>query len=193
MYHSDPFYSLEWDWQQDIEKAKALIAEIYPDGMTDKVLILGSPVQRPLEELVSGQLQAAGIPSELEIIDNSAYVDRVINRSDWDIGTIGDFFDIGNPLFWYEKYYVPGAALGGIIGKWQNQEVIDLIADYKKPHTIEERIEITDQIYRIVNEEVPQIWQGIELKAGAFKYYVHGYFQNGGGYIFYQDVWMDKQ
>ena len=194
MYRSDPFFNPAWDYQQDIEKAKALVKEVYPNGMTEKLTILGAPMEKQVSELMSAQLQVVGIPSEVQIIDNSSYVDKVMHNTEWgDIGYIGDFFDIGNPLFWWAKYYVKDAALGNIIGHWQNDQVLSLIADYKKPHTAEERKKIADQVYTIVNDQVPMIWQGIELKTGAFKDYVTGYFQNGGGYVFFQDIRMNNQ
>jgi peptide/nickel transport system substrate-binding protein len=192
MYPSDPFYDIGWDWEQDVEKAKRLVKEVYPNGMKEPILISGSPIQKPLEELIQGQLEAVGMATELAIMDNSAYVDNLINKGDFDIGTVGDFFDIGNPMFFMEKYYRADSALAGITGHWFNEEVVKLMDEYLEPHTFEERKEITKRIYDIVTDEVPQVFFTVELKAGAYKDTIQDYYQNGREYVFYQDIWLKK-
>lgn len=90
----------------DPERARALLAEAYPDGVIPSVSIdvADDPTQQEVASLVSTALQAVGIPSEVRVFDTEGYA-AAVEAGDvglFRLGWIGGYESAGaflDPLF----------------------------------------------------------------------------------------------
>ena len=65
-----------WKYTQDIEKAKALLAEAgYPDGFKAKIWVNDNPVRRDTAVILQDQLKQIGIDVAIETLEWGAFLD----------------------------------------------------------------------------------------------------------------------
>ncbi len=191
----DIYYDPAWEAlrERNIEEAKRLLAEAFPDGLDRKLEIstnLGSADETAMGEVLQAQLKEIGIETDLVSLEIAAVIDKWITKGDFDIAILGDFFDVNNPDFWIRKYYFPEGDLAILNGYWENEQVMKLADEAMDPNIpLDEKKAIYSSLFEIVLKESPMITISNSLKIQAMAENVMGYIQFGTENSNYEEVW----
>ena len=149
------YYDVE-KYTQDIEKAKALLAEAgYPDGFKAKIWVNDNPVRRDTAVILQDQLKQIGIDLTIETVEWGAFLDGTA-RGDHEMyllgwGTVTRDPDYG--MFELISTSTMGAA--GNRSFYSNPEVDKLLEAGKTELDPEKRKEIYKQIQEIIRKDLP--------------------------------------
>ncbi|TNC13005.1 ABC transporter substrate-binding protein [Methylobacterium terricola] len=148
-------------YERNLKKAKALLAEMRYDGKPVKLLPLpyGETWQR-WAEAVKQNLGEAGIPVEIQATDVGGWNQRV---SQWDYDMAFTYiFQNGDPALGVERNYITSQISKG--NPWNNVEgysnpkVDALFAKAAVATPAAKRQELYDEAQAIVQEDVPVAW-----------------------------------
>ena len=149
------YYDVE-KYTQDIEKAKALLAEAgYPNGFKAKIWVNDNPVRRDTAVILQDQLKQIGIDLTIETVEWGAFLDGTA-RGDHEMyllgwGTVTRDPDYG--MFELISTSTMGAA--GNRSFYSNPEVDKLLEAGKTELDPEKRKDIYKQIQEIIRKDLP--------------------------------------
>ena len=188
---TDPFYNANWEYSQNLEEAKKLLAEAYPNGIdkTFEITVYNSP-EIKLAEVFQSQMQQLGIKVTINVVDLATLIDNVLTKQNFEIAEVGDFWVPGDPNFFITNWFLKGGSINGALGGWQNAEVTRLAAEALKPHTLEERKEIYNQLYKIILDENPLISLCSDAKIAAMRENVMDFVKYGVETINFEEIWI---
>ena len=174
MSSKSPYYNEAWTTEQNIEEAKALLAEAgYADGFSTTITTPNTPVEGPIGEILQVQLAAIGIDAKLEKPDVATYLDQVFTKHEFEImicGTTG-FGDPDSPAY---DFLAP-AGNNYKNFKYQNEEVWDLLEKARSVYDEAERKAFYDQAFQLIYDEAPVIPIMSETRYSTIHDYVKGF------------------
>ena len=174
MSSKSPYYNEAWTTEQNIEEAKALLAEAgYADGFSTTITTPNTPVEGPIGEILQVQLAAIGIDAKLEKPDVATYLDQVFTKHEFEImicGTTG-FGDPDSPAY---DFLAP-AGNNYKNFKYQNEEVWDLLEKARSVYDEAERKAYYDQAFQLIYDEAPVIPIMSETRYSTIHDYVKGF------------------
>ncbi len=145
----------------DIEKAKELLEQYKAEtGKTEIPNIVmihtATPRGRELGEIYQQTAKAAGIPIELQPVDQSTLVKRVFTN-DFDISgwRIADGADMGPQLF---AYVAPGSSYN--LTGFDDPKLADLAMEMRTATTMEERLQKQCDMVSIMNDDGGLLYRG---------------------------------
>ncbi|KQX43053.1 ABC transporter substrate-binding protein [Devosia sp. Root436] len=154
-YASDP--STLFCYEQDLEKAKALMAESGVDGFTAKVIAATGepPVASAEAQVLQSQLAEIGITLEIELMELNVYVDRWL-AGDFDMAVAlnGGRPD---PYPMYNRYFTKEGNLVKV-SNFTDDEIDSLLQQGRVETDIAKRKEIFQKFEARLAELSPWIW-----------------------------------
>jgi peptide/nickel transport system substrate-binding protein len=153
-------YLDDFKWyEQDIEKAKQLLAEAgYPDGFDITFSMEGSPMYMQPAEVVQDQLRKIGINVTFNKMERAAYLEDVAGNMNFDVSlrmTSATIRDADYLLT--RRFHSTMLGGGNNYSGYSNPEVDALIEKARAESSNDKRLEIYRQIYGILKEDVPLI------------------------------------
>jgi peptide/nickel transport system substrate-binding protein len=181
-YASDP--STLFCYEQDIEKAKQLMAESSaPDGFTAKVIAATGepPVASAEAQVLQSQLAAIGVKLEIELMELNVYVDRWL-AADFDMAVAlnGGRPD---PYPMYNRYFTKDGNLVKV-SNFVDDELDSLMQQGRVETDIAKRKEIFQKFEARLAELSPWIWLSTSNIYTAQLKTVHGFVPSPTGTLF---------
>ncbi|NLB90436.1 MAG: hypothetical protein GX786_04365, partial [Clostridiales bacterium] len=145
VYPGTYYYNEEASYTQNIDEAKALLAEAgYPDGFTCELLVPNTVQEGAVGDIMHAQLKAIGITCELEKMDVGVFIDAVWGKKNFEMCVTGDGSD-GDPDTWLSRWFKSDAENN--LGNYFNQELDNLIAEGASAATVEARKTAYDRAF----------------------------------------------
>ncbi len=181
-YASDP--STLFCYEQDIEKAKQLMAESSaPDGFSAKVIAATGepPVASAEAQVLQSQLAAIGVKLEIELMELNVYVDRWL-AADFDMAVAlnGGRPD---PYPMYNRYFTKDGNLVKV-SNFVDDELDSLMQQGRVETDIAKRKEIFQKFEARLAELSPWIWLSTSNIYTAQLKTVHGFVPSPTGTLF---------
>ena len=149
------YYDVE-KYTQDIEKAKALLAEAgYPDGFKAKIWVNDNPVRRDIAVILQDQLKQIGIDLAIETVEWGAFLDGTA-RGDHEMFLLGWGTVTRDPD--YGMYELISTATMGAAGNrsfYSNPTVDKLLEEGRTELDPEKRKAIYKEIQEIIRKDIP--------------------------------------
>lgn len=155
VYASDP--ATLFCYEQDLEKAKALMAESGVDGFTAKVIAATGepPVASAEAQVLQSQLAEIGITLEIELMELNVYVDRWL-AGDFDMA-VAQNGGRADPYPMYNRYFTKDGNLQKV-SNFVDDELDSLLNQGREENDVEKRKEIFQKFEARVTELSPWIW-----------------------------------
>jgi len=168
-----PYYSKDFEYDQNIKKAKALMKEAgYPNGFKDTLLTPLTPVEGPLGILVQAQLKKIGIDLKVEKLEVATYVDRVFNKKDFTIMICGDTAG-ADPDTLLRRYFYSKSPRN--IFNYKNLEFDRLLNEAKTTYDFTKRKKLYHHIGMILLKDSPMVMLIQPVRHSALRDYVKGF------------------
>ncbi len=140
----------------DPEKARALLKEAgYPDGFTLKLWAQPDQVYQETSVIVQNMLQEIGITVEIETMENQVMLDRMMKGEDFDLACSIWYNLMGDADYVLYSTLSPDSTSN--FAHYNNQKVISLLMEGRAQKDDNARFKIYGEIYKILDEERPQI------------------------------------
>lgn len=154
-YASDP--STLFCYEQDLEKAKALMAEAGVDGFTAKVIAATGepPVASAEAQVLQSQLAEIGITLEIELMELNVYVDRWL-AGDFDMA-VAQNGGRPDPYPMYNRYFTKDGNLLKV-SQFTDDEVDSLLQQGRVETDVAKRKEIFGAFEARLAELSPWLW-----------------------------------
>ena len=166
------YYVPEVEYEQDIDKAKALLAEAgYPDGFDMTLTVPKTPEEEPMGVVFQSQLKAIGINAELEVLDVPAYIEKIFKKVDFEMMICGD--TAGPDPYPLLSYYLIDSSKN--LWHYKNEVVDEAIKESSTKFDEQERKEILKIVYTTVVEEAPMVWIARGERVSAYGDYLGGF------------------
>ena len=149
------YYDVE-KYTQDIEKAKALLAEAgYPDGFKAKIWVNDNPVRRDTAVILQDQLKQIGIDLAIETVEWGAFLDGTA-RGDHEMYLLGWGTVTRDPDYgMYELISTSTMGAAGNRSFYSNPTVDKLLEEGKTELDPEKRKAIYKEIQEIIRKDIP--------------------------------------
>jgi peptide/nickel transport system substrate-binding protein len=172
----------------DVDKAKQTLASAGVSGSIETSITVSPsyPEQVQMAELLQANLAKIGVKLNVESMEWSAWLDKVVQKKDFD-----SFISYSSPVGWdpdafFYYLYHTGEALN--LGAYSNPQVDMLLQKAQQGATQDERKATYKQIMEILVDEVPRIIiDHRELDVGAQKS-VQGFHLNERGDLLFAPV-----
>ncbi|AVQ16837.1 ABC transporter, substrate-binding protein, family 5 [Fusobacterium gonidiaformans 3-1-5R] len=170
-------------YQQNLEKAKALLAEAgYRDGFKTEIWINDNPTRRDIAVILQDQLKQVGIDVEVKTLEWGAYLDGTA-RGDhqmfilgWGTVTADPDYGINNLV----STKTVGAA--GNRSFYSNPKVDELLQKGRSTIDPEARKAIYEEIQVILQEDLPMYYIVYPKKTVGMQKYIEGFKFNPAGH-----------
>ena len=149
------YYDVE-KYTQDIEKAKALLAEAgYPDGFKAKIWVNDNPVRRDIAVILQDQLKQIGIDLAIETVEWGAFLDGTA-RGDHEMFLLGWGTVTRDPDYGiYELVSTSTMGSAGNRSFYSNPTVDKLLEEGRTELDPEKRKAIYKEIQEIIRKDIP--------------------------------------
>ena len=149
------YYDVE-KYTQDIEKAKALLAEAgYPDGFKAKIWVNDNPVRRDTAVILQDQLKQIGIDLAIETVEWGAFLDGTA-RGDHEMFLLGWGTVTRDPDYGiYELVSTTTMGSAGNRSFYSNPTVDKLLEEGRTELDPEKRKVIYKEIQEIIRKDIP--------------------------------------
>ncbi len=157
IYASDPWEGLPCTGP-DKDLARQLLADAgYPDGFSiETIIITGeSEINVNIGQNLQAQLAEIGVDLQLEQLETNVYVDRWL-AADFD-SALSENGAGPDPHLTYIRYFTSEAVFQNV-GGLSSPELDDLILQGQTTTDPEARVEIYNEISRILLDESPWVW-----------------------------------
>ncbi|KUO75754.1 MAG: hypothetical protein APF77_22185 [Clostridia bacterium BRH_c25] len=153
-------YIDDFKWyEQDLDKAKALLAEAgYPNGFDVVFSMQGSDTYMKPAQVAQDQLRKIGINVTFDKMERAAYLEDVGNKRKFAASlrminaTVRDADSVLT-----RRFHSSMLGGGNNYSGYSNPEVDSLIEEARKASDRDKRVELYRQIYEILKEDVPLI------------------------------------
>lgn len=154
-YASDP--STLFCYEQDLDMAKALMAEAGVDGFSVKVIAATGepPVASAEAQVLQSQLAEIGINLEIELMELNVYVDRWL-AGDFDMA-VAQNGGRADPYPMYNRYFTKDGNLVKV-SNFTDDQIDSLLQEGRVETDIAKRKEIFAQFEARITELAPWIW-----------------------------------
>ena len=149
------YYDVE-KYTQDIEKAKALLAEAgFPDGFKAKIWVNDNPVRRDTAVILQDQLKQIGIDLTIETVEWGAFLDGTA-RGDHEMFLLGWGTVTRDPDYGiYELVSTSTMGSAGNRSFYSNPTVDKLLEEGRTELDPEKRKAIYKEIQEIIRKDIP--------------------------------------
>ena len=149
------YYDVE-KYTQDIEKAKALLAEAgFPDGFKAKIWVNDNPVRRDTAVILQDQLKQIGIDLTIETVEWGAFLDGTA-RGDHEMFLLGWGTVTRDPDYGiYELVSTTTMGSAGNRSFYSNPTVDKLLEEGRTELDPEKRKAIYKEIQEIIRKDIP--------------------------------------
>lgn len=179
--------------KQDVEKAKALLAEAGAKDINFKIMIAQDepPTAAAEAQAIQAQLKKIGVNAEIESLELANYVKRWLD-GDMDawVGLNG-----GNPdpdVMLYRYWHSTGN-LQKVHGGVKDAELDKLLDQGRATFEPEKRKEIYTQVQKKIMDLAPWAWTYVGYEYRPMQQYVKGFTPMPNGSIQYlREAWLDK-
>ena len=145
-------------YNQDIEKAKALVKEAGKDGAPVTLYTLAFDPYIQLATLIQSELAAIGLDVKVQQLENNAFIDQLFTKNDYEISV----------TFWTSEIkdfdpqvssFLDTAFMGfsGNVSMYSNPKMDALIKEGRQTYDVKERQVIYGQAMNIMYNDVPLI------------------------------------
>ncbi len=140
----------------NVEKAKELLKEAgYENGLTLQMYLPKSyPAYVDAGQIIANQLKEINITCEVTIIEWAEWLSDVYNGRQYDLTVVGHTGRL-DPYVLLARYHSESSEN---YFNYKNEEVDELLTNYKSEMDEEKRTEITKRIEQILAEEVPALY-----------------------------------
>lgn len=180
----------------DPDKAKQLISEVAPDGITATMLIpAGAGFLRELATIVQSQWAEVGVTLKIEEVDGGALFDRFAGY-DYDVAvplvkfTSDVSVEDEVALLFYDT--AESNALRGFFTGWQPPDSLFALTEQAAQGTEEERVDLWPQVQQAAMDEAPWVTLFFLPSVHGVQSYVKGFRVLPSGWWDMEDVWLDK-
>jgi peptide/nickel transport system substrate-binding protein len=182
-----PFYTADFNYQRDIEKAKQLLAEAgYPDGFDADLIIPLTPTEGPIGEAVAYSLSEIGLnitPLKLKVPE---FIDQVFVRKDYPFMICG-YAGVPDPDF-FDYTYLHSKGSTNIF-HYANPKVDELLAQARSDPNMENRVQMYKQVFDLAfNQDNVIVWLINEYRFTAIRDNVKDFKWNKSKIYEYEDV-----
>lgn len=176
----------------DVEAAKALMVEAgYPDGFSTTIWANENQQRMDIAEIVSNQLAAIGIKTEVKIMEWAAYLDGTA-AGEHDMFILGWVTVTGDPDYGlYPLFHSSAFGSAGNRTFYSNPEVDALLEKGRTSVDSAEREEAYMRVQEIVRDEAPWVftWGGENISGTAKN--VKGFKQHPAGHYKLYSVYFE--
>jgi peptide/nickel transport system substrate-binding protein len=186
------FYTDEYCYPFDLEKAKALMAESSaPDGFPVSLMVAsGNVVDNQLAVMMKDLLAQINIDVTIEPIDSAAQWERR-TKQDFDMtmgsGTSDNLDPNSNMLFCCVS---DGGALSSYTG-WVDPEVDAIFRQTQTEMDFDKRGELYDEFQRLVMERGPSLYLVHQVNRYGARATTHNFFLDPTAHWHLETVWME--
>jgi peptide/nickel transport system substrate-binding protein len=167
-----PYYVPDVEYEQDIERAKALLAEAgYPDGFETTLTVPKTPEEEPMGVVMQSQLKEIGIDAELVVLDVPTYIEQCFTKKDFDLMICGD--TAGPDPQRLLTYYQAESPIN--LWNYDNPVVDENITKSGQTFDVEQRKEYLDTVYTTAVEDSPMVWLARAERMSAYQDYLDGF------------------
>lgn len=170
-------------YQQDLEKAKILLAEAgYKDGFKTEIWINDNPTRRDIAVILQDQLKQIGIDAEVKTLEWGAYLDGTA-RGDHQMYILGWGTVTADPDYGINAL-VTTKAMGAAGNRsfYSNPKVDELLQKGRATTEPEARKAIYEEIQVILQEELPMYYIIYPKKSVGMQKYIEGFKFNPAGH-----------
>lgn len=171
-YSTDP--SELFCYEQDVAKAKQLMADAGADGLALQVIAAqGEPATAAAEaQVIQSQLAEIGIDVEIEMLELSVYIDRWL-AADFDMA-VAQNSGRADPFTMYNRYWTKEGNLQKV-SKYIDDTLDDLMQQGRVETDAKKRAEIFTAFEKHITEMSPWVWLYNGFEYTAQQQYVDGF------------------
>ncbi|MCC6790040.1 MAG: ABC transporter substrate-binding protein, partial [Thermomicrobiales bacterium] len=180
-----PFYTADFNYTRDVERAKALIAEAGVGDFSDDLVIPNTPTEGPIGEAVAFSLSEIGLNIRPLKLDVPQYIERAFVTKDYGIGIVG-YGGVPDPDFYDYPYLHSGGSLN--IFNYSNPDMDAALEKGRSSTALEDRQAAYYTVIQRMAEDIPMVWLINEYRFTAVKANVEGFKWNRSKYYNYLDA-----
>ncbi|HEY0246689.1 MAG TPA: ABC transporter substrate-binding protein, partial [Gryllotalpicola sp.] len=144
-------------YKQDVDKAKQLLADAQWDA-SKKINFMvptGDTTVTQASVIIQQQLKQIGMDVQIEQVDNNTAVSRANQQHNFDLTILGN---VGvNNLDVSRRFSTAAYKTGVNSGGYSNPQLDQVLTEALTKTTLDEQKPYTDQIQKIISEEVPTV------------------------------------
>ncbi len=196
-----PWYLDVPDFVQDKAKARALLKEVYPNGVDVRLAqVNSSQIDLVAAQVMQEQLKDVGFRIEFDILDMATVYARA--RSGEFMARMDNFGPILDPYLYFPRFFIKNASFHRMVGNgYDNPRVNELLDKAGMASDYKERKKLYTEAARIIlYDDVAIIWtvQSPLLNAYGMRDYVKGFQAHPEGWFGYPKggfpyTWLDKK
>jgi len=180
-----PFYTPDFNYTRDVERAKALIAESGVGDFSDDLIIPNTPTEGPIGEAVAFSLSEIGLDIKPLKLDVPQYIERAFVNKDYGIGIVG-YGGVPDPDFYDYPYLHTDGSLN--IFKYSNPDMDAALEKGRSSTSLEDRQAAYYTVIQRMAEDIPMVWLINEYRFTAIRSNVEGFQWNRSKYYNYLDA-----
>lgn len=177
--------------EQDVEKAKALLAEAgFPDGFSCAILTSDHQQRIDFAEIAQNQLGAIGINCEVKIMEWGAYLDAIF-AGEHEMTILGYSYGSDPGVGLTNLFESSNWGDNGNIAWYKNDRVDELLELQKTEMDAKKRFDMLAEVQELIYKDAPWvfIWQGENLNGVAKD--LKGFKNIGDSMYRFQDMYFE--
>ena len=180
-----PFYTPDFNYERDIDRAKALLEEAGVGEISDDLIIPNTPTEGPIGEAVAYSLSEIGMNIQALKLDVPQYIERAFVNKDYGIGIVG-YGGVPDPDFYNYPYLHTDGSLN--IFNYSNPEMDAALETGRSSLELAERQAAYYSVFQRMSEDIPMVWLINEYRFTAVKSNVEGFLWNRSKYYNYLEA-----
>jgi peptide/nickel transport system substrate-binding protein len=173
---SSPYYSTEFDYGQDLTKAKKLLAESgHAKGFSATVFTANNTEEGAIADTVAFQIGKIGIKAKVEKVTDAVFFERAYTRHDYDI-LINGYSGVPDPDFFNYRYFHSKGTAN--IFQYSNPALDKLLDQGRTTVEVDKRKPIYRDVYKHLVDQTPAIFVFNEYRFMLWKKNVTGFSWN---------------
>ncbi|MFM9107003.1 MAG: ABC transporter substrate-binding protein [Chloroflexota bacterium] len=180
-----PFYTPDFNYQRDDERARALILESGVGDITDDLVIPNTPTEGPIGEAVAFSLNELGMNITPLKLDVPQYIDRAFVKKDYGIGIVG-YGGVPDPDFYDYPYLHSDGSLN--IFNYSNPDMDAALEKGRSSTSLDDRKAAYYTVIQRMAEDIPMVWLINEYRFTAVRSSVEGFRWNRSKVYSYLDA-----
>lgn len=187
---NSPFYTPDFNYERDVEKAKSLLkeADLYEKIEADLLIPL-TPLEGPIGDAVAASLNEIGMnihPVKLKVAE---YIDRVFVKKDYSMMICG-YAGVPDPDFFDYPYLHSEGSTN--VFRYDNPELDKYLEMGRQSTTLGDRKEAYYNVIKIISEDIPLVWLIKEYRFIAMRDNVKGLKWNMALYFTWWDMVVEE-
>ncbi len=170
-YHPD----IPEPYPYDPEEAQRLLEEAGVDLQRTITITVPQNYEAHVQaaQLYQAMLEEVGLSVDIRLVDWSTWLSDVYGAAQYDLTVIGHTGKLDPDA------RLAGYADGSFYTRWENQEVTRLTRQARRTVDESERMELYERAFRIIAEEVPQVFTGTNYRYIGLRENVEGFRMDG--------------